>query len=348
MLTENLSSSVGEPASPVSHQTKIIIPKPINIAVTGAGGQIGYSLLFRLAAGELLGCDQPFSLRLLTPNPRGLHALLMELADCAYPLLHEIVVTDNPWSAFRDVDYAFLVGAKPRKHGMLRRDLLLENAEIFREQGKALNVVASRNVKILVVGNPANTNTLIAMKNAPDLDPECFSSMAMLDHNRAVGKLAEKCGVAAGKIQRVSVWGNHSCMQYPDLHHAKVDGVDALSLVDKFWFVNEFIPKVQYRGTEVIKERGQSSAASAANAAIMQMSAWIYGTKANDWISMGVASDGSYGISEGLIYSFPVKISDGRYRIVKDLALNVFGEDMLRNNEMELVNERVAIRPLLQ
>jgi malate dehydrogenase len=321
--------------------------KPAAIAITGAGGQIGYSLLFRLATGELLGCAQPLSLRLLTPNPRGLDAILMELADCAYPLLHEIVVTDNPWVAFKNVDYAFLVGAKPRRHGMLRRDLLLENAEIFREQGKALNDVASRNVKILVVGNPANTNTLIAMKNAPDLAPECFSSMAMLDHNRAVGKLAEKCGVPAGKIQRVSVWGNHSCMQYPDIHHAKVNGIGALSLVDKSWFVDEFIPKVQHRGMEVIKERGQSSAASAANAAIKQMSAWIYGTQENDWISMGVASDGSYGISEGLIYSYPVTISNGRYRIVNDLALNEFGEDMLRKNEMELADEMDAIRHLL-
>lgn len=212
---------------------------------------------------------------------------------------------------------------------------------------KALNDVANRNVKILVLGNPANTNTLIAMKNAPDLAPECFSSMAMLDHNRAVGKLAEKCGVPAGKIQRVSVWGNHSCMQYPDLHHAKVNGINALSLVDKAWFVNEFIPKIQHRGTEVIKERGQSSAASAANAAIKQMAAWIYGTKEKDWISMGVASDGSYGISEGLIYSFPVTVSGGHYRIVKDLALNEFGENMLRKNEMELINERDAIRHLL-
>lgn len=347
MLTESLSCRVGSVSS-VSHQTITSTTKPINIAVTGAGGQIGYSLLFRLAAGELLGCDQPFSLRLLTPNPRGLNGVLMEMADCAYPLLHEIVVTDNPWIAFRDVDYVFLVGAKPRKHGMLRSDLLQENGEIFREQGTALNAVASRNVKILVVGNPANTNTLIAMKNAPDLAPECFSSMAMLDHNRAVGKLAEKCGVAAGKIQRVSVWGNHSCMQYPDLHHAKVNGVDALSLVDKSWFVQEFIPKVQHRGTEVIKERGQSSAASAANAAIKQMTAWIFGTQENDWISMGVASDGSYGIGEGLVYSFPVTVSNGRFRIVKDLALNEFGENMLRKNEIELADERDAIRHLLR
>lgn len=347
MLTESLSSSVGESASQVSHQQKSTAHKPINIAVTGAGGQIGYSLIFRLAAGELLGMSQYVSLKLLSPNPRRLNAILMELADCAYPLLHEVVVTDNPRIAFSDVDYAFLVGAKPRRHGMLRRDLLLENALIFMDQGKALNDVASRSVKVLVVGNPSNTNTLIAMKNAPDLRPECFSSMAMLDHNRAVGKLAEKCGVAAGKIQRVSVWGNHSCMQYPDLHHAKVNGSDALSLVDKDWFVNEFIPKVQHRGTEVIKERGQSSAASAANAAIKQMSAWIFGTRDNDWISMGVASGNSYGISEGLIYSFPVTISSGQYQIVEGLDLNEFGEDMLRKNEMELTDERDAIRHLL-
>ncbi len=322
--------------------------KPINIAVTGAGGQIGYSLIFRLAAGELLGLLQPISLRLLSPNPEKLHGILLELTDCAYPLLHDVVVTDNPRIAFKDADYTFLVGAKPRKEGMLRRDLLIENAEIFREQGKALNEVASRNVKVLVIGNPANTNTLIAMKNAPDLSPTSFSSMAMLDHHRAVGQLARKCRVPIGKIERVSVWGNHSCMQYPDLHHAKVNGINALSLVDKAWFVEEFIPTVQYRGSEVIKVRGQSSAASAANAAIKQMAAWVYGTKENDWISMGVASDGSYGIGEGLVYSFPVTVSNGRFRIVKDLALNEFGENMLRKNEIELADERDAIRHLLR
>lgn len=291
--------------------------------------------------------SQSISLRLLSPNPRRLNALLMELADCAYPMVHEIIVTENAWVAFNNVDYAFLVGAKPRNCGMVRRDLLLENAEIFREQGRALNDVANRNVKVLVVGNPSNTNTLITMKNAPELAPECFSSMAMLDHNRAVGKLAEKCGVPAGKIRRVSVWGNHSCIQYPDLHFAQVNRVDALSLVEKDWFVNEFIPKVQHRGSEVIKERGQSSAASAANAAIKQMSAWIHGTKENDWISMGVASDGSYRVREGLVYSFPVTITDGRYRIVEGLDLNEFGEGMLRKNEMELTEERDAIKHLL-
>ena len=294
-----------------------------------------------------MGLLQPVSLRLLSPNPEKLHGILLELTDCAYPLLHDVVVTDNPRIAFKDVDYAFLVGAKPRNEGMLRRDLLIENAEIFREQGKALNDDASRNVKVLVIGNPANTNTLIAMKNAPGLSPACFTSMAMLDHHRAVGQLARKCRVPIGKIERVSVWGNHSCMQYPDLHHAKVNGVNALSLVDKAWFVDEFIPTVQYRGSEVIKARGQSSAASAANAAIKQMAAWIYGTQENDWISMGVASDGSYGISEELVYSFPVTVSGGNYQIVKNLALNEFGENMLRKNEMELAVERDAIRHLL-
>lgn len=322
---------------------------PVDIAVTGAAGQISYSLLFRLAAGELLGSDQPIVLRLLeiTPALGALEGVVMELKDCAYPLLHKIVVTDNPRVAFEGVDYAFLVGAKPRKQGMLRSDLLSQNAEIFAVQGKALNDVASRHVKVLVTGNPANTNALIAVNNAPDLSPECFSAMTMLDHTRALSQLAEKCGVRSTEIKNVTVWGNHSCTQYPDLHHAKVKGVDALSLVEHGWFVDEYIPTVQHRGTEVIKARGQSSAASAANAAILHMRTLEYGTTPGDWVSMAVPSDGSYGITEGLVYSFPVTVLDGRINIVKGLDINEFSLERLRLNDAELREEREAIKHLL-
>lgn len=322
---------------------------PVDIAVTGAAGQISYSLLFRLAAGDLLGPDQPVVLRLLE-IPQAMEALrgvVMELTDCAFPLLHKVVVTDDPKQAFAHVDYAFLVGAKPRRQGMLRSDLLLENAEIFTVQGRALNEVASRNVKVLVTGNPANTNAFLAMNSAPDLAPECFSAMTMLDHTRAVSQLALKCGVASKEVKNITVWGNHSCTQFPDLHHAKVKGVDALSLVDQAWVVDEFIPTVQYRGTEVIKVRGQSSAASAANAAIAHMSAWINGTDDGDWVSMAVPSDGSYGIEEGLVFSFPVVVRDGQYQIVKGLDLNEFSLARLRQNEAELKEERQAVKHLL-
>ncbi|MDD4914655.1 MAG: malate dehydrogenase [Methylococcales bacterium] len=322
---------------------------PVDIVVTGAAGQISYSLLFRLAAGELLGADQPIVLRLLeiTPALPALRGVVMELNDCAYPLLHKIVVTDQPRIAFAGVDYAFLVGAKPRNQGMLRSDLLQQNAEIFAVQGKALNEVANRNVKVLVTGNPANTNALIAIKNAPDLAPDCFAAMTMLDHTRAVSLLAGKCGVSTTDIKNVTVWGNHSCTQYPDLHHARVKGAEALSLVENDWFVNEFIPTVQYRGAEIIKARGQSSAASAANAAIAHMRTIVHGTADGDWVSMAVASDGSYGIAEGLVFSFPVTVAAGRINIVKGLDINDFSLQRLRNNETELQEEREAIRYLL-
>ncbi|OAI24058.1 MULTISPECIES: malate dehydrogenase [Methylomonas] len=322
---------------------------PIDIAVTGAAGQISYSLLFRLASGELLGPEQPIVLRLLeVPQAmQTLQGVVMELNDCAYPLLQKIVMTDDPKVAFDNIDYAFLVGAKPRGPGMLRADLLKDNAEIFRVQGKALNEYASRRVKVLVTGNPANTNALIAISNAPDLGPDCFTAMAMLDHKRAIGQLAEKCGVISRDIKNVMVWGNHSCTQYPDLHHAKVKGLDALSLVEREWFVNEFIPTVQHRGTEVIKVRGQSSAASAAHAAIEHMRIWAHGTEIDDWVSMAVASDGSYGIEEGLVYSFPVTVADGRISIVKALDLNEFSLERLRLNEAELKEERQAVKHLL-
>jgi len=322
---------------------------PVDIAVSGAAGQISYSLLFRLASGELLGPDQPIVLRLLeiTPALGALAGVVMELNDCAYPLLHKIVVTDSPKVAFAGADYVFLVGAKPRKQGMLRSDLLQQNAEIFAVQGRVLNEVASRQVKVLVTGNPANTNALIAIKNAPDLAPGCFASMAMLDHTRAVSQLAGRCGVSTTDVKQVAIWGNHSCTQYPDLHYAKVNGADALSLVGFDWFVEEFIPTVQNRGTEVIKARGQSSAASAANAVINHMRKIVYGTEPGDWVSMAVASDGSYGISEGLVYSFPVTVTNGNIEIVKGLDLNEFSLNRLRANEQELQDEREAIRHLL-
>lgn len=322
---------------------------PIHIAVTGAAGQISYSLLFRLAAGLLLGPDQPIVLHLLeiAPAMKALEGVVMELNDCAAPLLHRIIITEDPKVAFRNVDYAFLIGARPRGPGMERKDLLEVNAEIFAVQGRALSEVASRTVKVLVTGNPANTNALIAIKNAPDLKPENFSSMTRLDHNRAISYLAEKCGVLSTDIKNMTIWGNHSTTQYPDLHHAKVKGQDALSLVDEDWFVNDFIPKIQQRGAEVINARGQSSAASAANAAIDQMKAWALGTEAGDWVSMGVLSDGSYGIEPGLVYSYPVTVVDGEVNIVKGLDMNDFSLQRLRLSESELKEERNAVRHLL-
>lgn len=323
--------------------------RPIPIAVTGAAGQINYSLLFRLAAGELLGADQPIILHLLEISPamKALEGVVMELNDCAYPLLQKIVMTDDPKVAFDGVEYAFLVGAKPRSHGMLRSDLLQQNAAIFAVQGKALNDVASREVKVLVTGNPSNTNALIAINNAPDLSSDCFTAMTMLDHTRAVSQLAQKCGVISKQIKNIIIWGNHSCMQYPDLHHARVNGFEALSLVDDAWFVDEFIPTVQHRGTEIIKVRGQSSAASAANAVIAHMRAWAHGTAEGEWLSMAVLSDGSYGIDEGLVYSFPVSVTNGKFSIVKGLEINPFSLERLRRNETELKEERQAIKHLL-
>ena len=321
---------------------------PVHIAVTGAAGQISYSLLFRLAAGTLLGPDQPIVLHLLEiPQAMGsLQGVVMELQDCANPLLHRIVSTDDPKVAFKNVDYAFLVGARPRGPGMERKDLLQVNAEIFSVQGRALNEVANRNVKVLVTGNPANTNALIALKNAPDLKPENFSSMTRLDHNRAISFLAEKCGVLSTDVKNMIVWGNHSSTQYPDIHHAKVKGQDALPLVGHNWFVKEFIPTVQQRGAAVIKARGQSSAASAANAAIDQMKAWAFGTEAGDWVSMGVVADGSYGIESGLVYSYPVTVSNGEVNIVKGLDINEFSLLNMRASETELKEERDAVKHL--
>jgi malate dehydrogenase len=276
----------------------------------------------------------------------ALEGVVMELNDCASPIVRSIIMTDDPFVAFKNIDHAFLIGARPRTLGMARKDLLKVNAEIFSTQGKALNAVANRNVKVLVTGNPANTNALIALKNAPDLSPANFSSMSRLDHNRAISQLAEKCGVLTTDIKNMTVWGNHSGTQYPDIHYATVRGQDALSLVDDNWFVNNFIPTVQERGEAVIKARGQSSAGSAANAALDQMRAWALGTPDNDWVSMGVLSDGSYDIEKGLMYSFPVTVEDGEIQIVQGLNINEFSRHRMRVTEDELKQERDAVKHL--
>jgi malate dehydrogenase len=322
---------------------------PAHIAVTGAAGQIGYSLLFRLASGELLGKDQPVVLHLLeiTPAMGTLQGVSMELNDCAFPLLHGVVASDDPMVAFADIDYAFLVGARPRGPGMERKDLLEANGAIFTVQGKALNEVAKRDAKILVTGNPANTNALIAQCNAPDLNPANFSALTRLDHNRAVSQLAEKCNVLATDIKRVTIWGNHSSTQYPDLHHAEVNGRNAMSLVDQTWFTDEFIPVVQQRGAAIIKARGVSSAASAANASIDHMRDWIFGTPEGDWTSMAVSSDGSYGIGEGVIYSYPVTIKNGTYQIVQGLKINEFSRNRMDLTDQELREEKSAVQHLI-
>ena len=323
---------------------------PLEIDVTGAAGQISYSLLFRLASGELFGLDQPVVLRLLeaTPALHKLDGVVMELNDCAYPLLQKVVPTDDPRVAFKDVDYAFLVGARPRGPGMKRKDLLESNAAIFSEQGKALNEVASRQVKVLITGNPANTNALITQRNAPDLDSSCFAAMSMLDHNRAISRLAEKCAVRSKEVRNMIIWGNHSETQYPDLHHATVKGQSAFSLVSDDWVVDDFIPTVQHRGAAIIEARGLSSAASAANAAIGQMRAWALGTNRDDWVSMAVVADGSYHIEKGLFYSFPVRISpEGGVSIVHDLEINEFSFARMKETERELKEERTAIQHLL-
>jgi malate dehydrogenase len=321
---------------------------PVHISVTGAAGQISYSLLFRLAAGGLLGADQPIILHLLEIPPAmgALEGVVMELNDCAFPILHAIEITDDPKTAFKNVEFAFLVGSRPRSAGMERSELLTANAEIFSVQGKALNDVASSNVKVLVTGNPANTNALIAMNNAPDLKPENFTAMTMLDHNRAISQLAAKCGVLSTEVKNMIIWGNHSSTQYPDIHHALIKGKNALPLVDQRWFADQFIPTVQKRGAAIIEARGQSSAASAANAAVDQMKAWALGTQEDDWASMAVCSNGSYGIEEGLVYSFPVTVKNGKFSIVQGLEINEFSRDKMVATENELKEERDAVKHL--
>ena len=322
--------------------------EPVRVAVTGAAGQISYSLLFRIAAGQMLGNDQPIILQLLEIPPAmgALGGVVMELDDCAFPLVQGIVATDNPDIAFKDADYALLVGSRPRGPGMERKDLLEANAAIFSVQGKSLNDHAKKSVKVLVVGNPANTNSLIAQRNAPDLDPRQFTAMTRLDHNRALTQIAQKTGKHVTDVKGLTIWGNHSATQYPDLHHAKVAGQDALSLVDQAWIESDFIPTVQQRGAAIIKARGLSSAASAANAAIEHMRDWALGTQ-GETVSMGVYSDGSYGITKGLIYSFPCTCENGDWAIVQGLSVNGFSQEKMSATETELVEERDAVAHLL-
>jgi malate dehydrogenase len=322
---------------------------PVNVAITGAAGQIGYALAFRVASGQMLGPDQPVNLHLLeiTPALGALQGVVMELNDCAFPTLNKIIATDDAKVAFKDCHVALLVGARPRGPGMERKDLLLANAQIFSAQGKALDAVADRNVRVLVVGNPANTNSLIAMKNAPNLNPRNFTAMVRLDHNRALSQLAEKTGVHVTDLRKVIIWGNHSATQYPDLHHATVAGKPALSLVDEAWYKEQFIPIVQQRGAAIIKARGASSAASAASSAIDHIHDWVKGSPEGDWLSMAVPSDGSYGIPAGVIYGFPVTCKDGDYQIVQGLAINDFSRARMDATYKELLEERDGVKDLL-
>jgi malate dehydrogenase len=322
---------------------------PVRITVTGAAGQISYALLFRIASGAMLGNDQPVILQLLeiTPALDALKGVAMELEDCAFPLLQGIVCTDDPKVAFKDSAYALLVGARPRGPGMERKDLLEANAAIFSTQGAAINAVASRDIKVLVVGNPANTNALICQRNAPDIDPRNFTAMTRLDHNRAVTQLAQQTGRDLTEVSRMTIWGNHSSTQYPDLFHARVGDAVAIDRVERAWYESEFIPTVQQRGAAIIKARGASSAASAANAAIGHMREWVLGTAEGDWVSMSVYSDGSYGIEPGLIYSFPCTTKGGQWSIVQGLVIDAFSETRMRASEAELIEERDAVRHLL-
>ncbi|MDG1662932.1 MAG: malate dehydrogenase [Pseudomonadales bacterium] len=321
----------------------------VRVTVTGAAGQISYGLLFRIASGAMLGKDQPVILQMLeiTPALDALHGVAMELDDCAFPLLNDVICTDDAAVAFKDADYALLVGARPRGPGMERKDLLEANAAIFSAQGKAIDSVASRDIKVLVVGNPANTNALIAQRNAPSIDPRNFTAMTRLDHNRSLTQLAKKTGVTITDVTQMTIWGNHSATQYPDLYNAKVGDKPAMELVEQSWLEDEFIPTVQQRGAAIIKARGASSAASAANAAIDHMRTWALGSAQGDWVSMGVYSDGSYGIEEGLIYSFPVTCSDGDWSIVQNVDVNDFSRAKMSATETELCEERDAVAHLL-
>ncbi|MFQ3227525.1 MAG: malate dehydrogenase [Porticoccaceae bacterium] len=325
------------------------VTSPVRVTVTGAAGQISYSLLFRIAAGEMLGPNQPVILQMLeiTPALEALKGVAMELDDCAFPLLAGMICTDDAAVAFKDSDYALLVGARPRGPGMERKDLLEANAAIFSAQGKALNDNASKEIKVLVVGNPANTNSLIAQRNAPDINPRQFTAMTRLDHNRAMSQIADKTGSTINDVTQMTIWGNHSATQYPDLHEAKVKGQPAIDMVDQTWYETDFIPTVQQRGAAIISARGASSAASAANAAIAHMRSWALGTSEGDWVSMGVYSDGSYGITEGLIYSFPCTCAGGDWTIVQGLEINDFSRAKMTATEQELTEERDAVQHLL-
>ena len=322
---------------------------PVRVTVTGAAGQISYALLFRIAAGEMLGREQPVILQLLevTPAMKALNGVAMELDDCAFPLLSSIEMSDDPNVAFKGTQVALLVGARPRGPGMERSDLLAANGGIFKVQGKAINTHAARDIKVIVVGNPANTNAWTCMKSAPDIAPTQFTAMTRLDHNRAKAQLAAKTGTAVSDIKKVTIWGNHSTTQYPDLSQATVAGKTAMSCVERAWYENDYIPRVAKRGAEIIDARGASSAASAANAALEHMRDWVLGTPAGDWVSMGIASDGSYGIEQGMMYSFPVTCSGGKYSIVQGLPVDEFSRKRMDATAAELKDESVAIEQLL-
>ena len=323
---------------------------PVRVTITGAAGQIGYQLAFRIASGQMLGTGQPVILQLLEIPPAlpALDGVVMELNDCAFDTLAGVVATDDPKVAFEEAEYALLVGARPRGPGMERKDLLEANAQIFSVQGKAINDHANRDIHVLVVGNPANTNALITSSNAPNIDTANFTAMTRLDHNRAAAQLAAKTGNHVSSVRRMTIWGNHSATQYPDIHHATVDGKQATDLVDQAWLADEFIPLVQQRGAAIIKARGASSAASAASAAIDHMHDWALGTPADDWVSMAIPADGSYGIEPGVIYSYPVRCKGGKYEIVQDLAINDFSRNRMQATEAELREERATIESLLQ
>ena len=322
---------------------------PVRVTITGAAGQIGYQLAFRIASGQMLGSDQPVILQLLEIPPAlpALHGVVMELDDCAFDTLAGVVATADADEAFRDAEYALLVGARPRGPGMERKDLLQANAQIFSLQGKAINDHAKRDIRVLVVGNPANTNALITSSNAPDIDPANITAMTRLDQNRASAQLAAKTGNHVSEVRQVTIWGNHSATQYPDIHHATVAGKPAIDLVDQAWLAEEFIPLVQQRGAAIIKARNASSAASAASAAIDHMHDWALGTTPDDWVSMAIPADGSYGVAPGVTYSYPVRCKDGCYEIVQDLAVNAFSRERMQATEAELREERTAIESLL-
>jgi malate dehydrogenase len=322
---------------------------PVRITITGAAGQIGYQLAFRVASGQMLGADQPVILQLLEIPPAlpALNGVVMELDDCAFDTLAGVVATDDPNVAFEGSDYALLVGARPRGPGMERKDLLQANAAIFSVQGKAINDHADRDIRVLVVGNPANTNALIASSNAPDVNPRNFTAMTRLDHNRAMAQLAARTNCHVNDIRRMTIWGNHSATQYPDIHYATVGEKPATDLVDQAWIADEFIPLIQQRGAAIIAARGASSAASAASAAIDHMRDWALGTEGDDWVSMAIPADGSYGIEPGIVYSYPVRCRDGEYQIVQELAVGEFSRERMQATEVELREERAAIEDLL-
>ncbi len=321
----------------------------VRVAITGAAGQISYALLFKIAAGEMLGPEQPVILQLLEIPPAmdALRGVAMELEDCAYPLLQSIVATDDVETAFADAEFALLVGARPRGPGMERKDLLHANAQIFSAQGKAIDATASRDIRVLVVGNPANTNALITLKNAPGIDASQFTAMTRLDHNRALSQLAAKTGCHATDIRKISIWGNHSATQYPDINHATINGQPAVDQVDQSWVRDEFIPTVQQRGAAIIKARGASSAASAGSSAVDHMRDWVGGSAAGDWLSMAIPSDGSYGIETDLVYSFPVTCSNGKYEIVQGLEIDAFSRSKMDATAAELQQERDGVGELL-